>query len=86
MRLLRDARSQVEAIENYLAQAQATDEYMQKQNNAHRSTMPDARAKIKRMVDEGLFRGRAACGRNAPQDVMRFDPGSYDRMRDAMGG
>ena len=87
MRLLRDARPQVEALENDLAQAQATGDYMKQQNNAYRSTMPDTRARIKKMVDEGLFRGRGrdALGRNAPEDVMRFYPGSYQRMREAMG-
>ena len=68
-----------------MAQVDAIDDYMKKQNNAYRSTMPDERARIKRMVDEGLFTGRAAWGRNAPEDVLRFYPGSYDRMLDAMG-
>ena len=85
MRLLRDARPQVEALENDLAQAQATGDYMKQQNNAYRSTMPDERARIKKMVDEGLVRGRAAWGRNAPEDVLRFYPGSYQRMREMMG-
>ena len=79
MRLLRDARSQVEALGNYLAQVEAIDRYMKEQNNEYRAKMPDKRARVKKMVEEGLFRGR-----KAPEDVMRFYPGSYDRMRDAL--
>jgi len=47
--------------------------------------MPNERARIKRMVDEGLFRGHAARERNAPEDAQRFYPGSYQPMRDMMG-
>jgi RNA-splicing ligase RtcB len=67
MRQLRDARSQAEALESYLASL----------NSAYRQAA-DGRQKIKQLVDSA-FRGRTA-----PEEVMRFYPTSYGRLREAL--
>ena len=67
MRQLRDARSQAEALENYLSTL----------NPAYRQAA-DGRAKIKEFV-EATFRGRTA-----PEEVLRFYPTSYGRLREAI--
>ena len=67
MRQLRDARSQAEALESYLASL----------NPAYRQAA-DGRQKIKQLVDSA-FRGRTA-----PEEVMRFYPTSYGRLRESL--
>ena len=67
MRQLRDARSQAEALESYLASL----------NPAYRQAA-DGRQRIKELVDS-TFRGRTA-----PEEVMRFYPTSYGRLREAL--
>ena len=67
MRQLRDARSQAEALESYLASLAP----------AYRQAA-DGRQKIKQLVDSA-FRGRTA-----PEEVMRFYPTSYGRLREAL--
>jgi hypothetical protein len=67
MRQLRDARSQAEALESYLATL----------NPAYRQAA-DGRQRIKELVDS-TFRGRTA-----PEEVMRFYPTSYGRLREAL--
>ena len=70
MRQLRDARSQAEAIESYLA----------KLNPAYRqaAAASQKRTEIQQMVDR-TFRGRMA-----PEEVMRFYPTSYGLLREAL--
>ena len=67
MRQLRDARSQAEALESYLATL----------NPAYRQAA-DGRERIKELV-ASTFRGRTA-----PEEVMRFYPTSYGRLREAL--
>ena len=67
MRQLRDSRSQMDALENYLSTL----------NSAYRQAA-DGRQKIKELVDS-TFRGRMA-----PEEVMRFFPTSYGRIREAI--
>ena len=67
MRQLRDARSQAEALEHYLATLAP----------AYRRAA-EGRRKIKELVDSA-FRGRTA-----PEEVLRFYPTSYSRLREAL--
>ena len=67
MRQLRDARSQTEALEHYLATL----------NPAYRQAA-EGRRHIKDLADR-TFRGRMA-----PEDVLRFYPASYERLREAL--
>ena len=67
MRQLRDARSQAEALETYLATL----------NPAYRQAA-EGRRKIKELVD------RAFRGHTRPEEVMRFYPTSYGRLREAL--
>ena len=67
MRQLRDARSQAEALEHYLATL----------NPAYRQAA-DGRRNIMERVDSA-FRGRSA-----PEEVLRFYPTSYSRLREAL--
>ena len=67
MRQLRDARSQAEALEHYLATL----------NPAYRQAA-EGRKNIKGLVDSA-FRGRTA-----PEEVLRFYPTSYGRLREAL--
>ena len=67
MRQLRDARSQAEALEHYLATL----------NPAYRQAA-EGRRKIKEFVE------RAFRGRTGPEEVMRYDPASYGRLREAL--
>ena len=67
MRQLKDARSQAEALEHYLATL----------NPAYRQAA-EGRRNIKELVDSA-FRGRTA-----PEEVMRFYPTSYGRLREAL--
>ena len=72
MRQLRDARSQAEALENYLATL----------NPAYRRAADaDARReRLKAMLrDSDPFRGRMAL-----EEVARFYPTSYGNLRDAL--
>jgi len=70
MRQLRDARSQAEALEHYLATL----------NPAYRqaAAAPQRRTEIQQLADL-VFRGRTA-----PEEVLRFDPTSYGRLREAL--
>ena len=70
MRQLRDARSQAEALESYLATL----------NPAYRqaAAASQKRTEIQEMAD------RAFRGRMAPEEVMRFYPTSYGRLREAL--
>ena len=72
MRQLRDARSQAEALEHYLATL----------NPAYRqaAAAPQRRTEIQQLADL-VFRGRTA-----PEEVLRFYPTSYGRLREAIGG
>ena len=81
MRLLRDARSQAEALESLLAQREQDDRHIASLNPAYRqaAAAEERRRMLKKLVEEGLFRGRAA-----PEDVLRLYPTSYDRLREAM--
>jgi len=67
LRQLRDARSQAEALEHYLATL----------NPAYRQAS-DGRKHIKDLSDKA-FRGRAL-----PEEVMRFYPASYERLREGL--
>ena len=67
MRQLRDARSQAEALESYLATL----------NTAYRQAA-EGRRHIKDLADR-TFRGRMV-----PEDVLRFYPTSYERLREAL--
>ena len=70
MRQLRDARSQAEALENYLASL----------NPAYRQAA-DAEARRERLpkLIPASFRGRMA-----PEEVLRFYPTSYENLRGAL--
>ena len=67
LRQLRDAWSQAEALEHYLATL--TPAYRQ---------AAEGRGNIKQLVD------RAFRGRTAPEEVLRFYPTSYGRLREAL--
>ena len=67
MRQLRDAKMQVDALENYLSSL----------NPAYRQAA-DGRERIRQLV-ESTFRGRMT-----PEEVMRFHPASYGRLREAV--
>ena len=70
MRQLRDARPQAEALEHYLATL----------NPAYRqaAAAPQRRTEIQQLADL-VFRGRTA-----PEEVLRFYPTSYGRLREAL--
>ena len=77
MRLLRDARSQAEALENI-------DEYLGTLNPAYRQVADAAERHrkrgelVKQMVQE------AFTGRGAPEEMLRFYPTSYKNLREAV--
>ena len=81
MRLLRDARSQAEGLESFLVQREQEDRCLASLSPAYRqaAAAEERRRKIKKMVEEGLFRGRAA-----PEEVLLFYPTSYGRLREAV--
>jgi hypothetical protein len=58
-------------------QAEALENYLSTLNPAYRQAA-DGRARIKQLV-ESTFRGRTA-----PEEVMRFYPTSYGRLREAV--
>ena len=80
MRLRREAGSQAEALESILAQREQEDRYLASLNPAYRqAAAEERRGKIKKMLEEGPFRGRAA-----PEEVLRFYPTSYGRLRESV--
>jgi hypothetical protein len=60
------------------AQAEALEHYLATLSPAYRQAA-EGRRKIKELVDSA-FRGRTG-----PEEVMRFYPASYGRLREAVG-
>ena len=84
MRLLRDARSQAEALENYLNDRAKIDEYLGTLNPAYRHAADAAerhrkRGKLVKQMAQEAFRGRGA-----PEEMLQFYPTSYKNLREAV--
>jgi hypothetical protein len=76
-KVLFDRERAMRQLRDARMQADALENYLSTLNSAYRQAA-DGRAKIRQLV-ESTFRGRTA-----PEEVMRFYPTSYGRIREAV--